>query len=203
MSPFFSLGTSSPALASVSFLLRSSMSLKRFIPIPCPFLPYCKVPCSRAVYTLRSLRATPYPAIQLLEDRLAVLVALLVITYLPKVLGRERPQTRADLLHSEFVVALYGELSIPEALLSVGEGDVEKLGVGAHDLLAHLLEGLLLLLSLLLEGLLLLGLLHPLLGRLLDGLLLLLCLPREVGPWGIEELHVGVDQLLSHLLGVL
>src|SRR5215208_5159991 len=175
MSPFFSLGTSSPALASVSFLLRSSMSLKRFIPIPCPFLPYCKVPCSRAVYTLRSLRATPYPAIQLLEDRLAVLVALLVITYLPKVLGRERPQTRADLLHSEFVVALYGELSVLEALLGVGEGDVEKLRVGAHDLLSDLLEGLLLLLG----------------------------LPRDVGAGGVEQPHVGVDQLLGHQLGVL
>ena len=35
-SPFFPLGTSSPALASVSFLLRSSMSLKRFMPIQVP-----------------------------------------------------------------------------------------------------------------------------------------------------------------------
>jgi hypothetical protein len=48
-----------------------------------------------------------------------------------------------------------------------------------------------------------LGLLHPLLGRLLDGLLLLLCLPREVGSGGIKELHVGVHQLLDHLLRVL
>src|SRR5215218_6820867 len=108
-----------------------------------------------------------------------------------------------------------GKLSVLEALLGVGEGDVEKLRVGAHNLLSHLLEGLLLLLSLLLEGLLLLlsllleglllllGLLHPLLGRLLEGLLLLLGLPREVGAWGVEKLHVGVDQLLGHLLGVL
>src|SRR5215218_9463682 len=74
-----------------------------------------------------------------------------------------------------------GKLSVLEALLGVGEGDVEKLGVGAHDLLSHLLEGLLLLLSLLLEGLLLLlGLLHPLLGRLLEGLLLLLGLLRHL-----------------------
>jgi hypothetical protein len=35
------------------------------------------------------LRATPYPAIQLLEDRLAVLVALLVIANLPKIFGGE------------------------------------------------------------------------------------------------------------------
>jgi hypothetical protein len=35
------------------------------------------------------LRATLYPAIQLLEDRLAVLVALLVIAHLPKIFGRE------------------------------------------------------------------------------------------------------------------
>ena len=33
-SPYFPSGTSSPALASVSFLLRSSMSLKRFMPVP-------------------------------------------------------------------------------------------------------------------------------------------------------------------------
>src|SRR5215217_7332961 len=97
-----------------------------------------------------------------------------------------------------------GKLSVLEALLGVGEGDVEKLGVGAHDLLSHLLEGLLLLLSLLLEGLLLLlGLLHPLLGGLLEGLLLLLGLPRDVGAGGVKQLHVGVDQLLGHLLGVL
>jgi hypothetical protein len=51
--------------------------------------------------------------------------------------------------------------------------------------------------------LLLLGLLHPLLGRLLEGLLLLLGLSREVGTRGVKELHVGVDQLLDHLLGVL
>jgi hypothetical protein len=67
-------------------------------------------------------------------------------------------------------VALDGELGLPYALLSVGDGDVPKLRVGAHDLLGHLLEGVLLLLNLLLESLpLLLGLLHPLLGRLLDG----------------------------------
>jgi hypothetical protein len=59
-------------------------------------------------------------------------------------------------------------------------------------------------LGLLLESLLLLlGLFHPLLGCLLDGLLLLLGLPRKEGTRGIKELHVGVDQLLGHLLGVL
>jgi hypothetical protein len=35
----------------------------------------------------RSLRATPYPTIQLLENRLSVLGALLVIANLPKVFG--------------------------------------------------------------------------------------------------------------------
>src|SRR5215203_252218 len=193
MSPFFSLGTSSPALASVSFLLRSSMSLKRFIPIPCPFLPYCKVPCSRAVYTLRSLRAAPYPAIQLREDRLSVLGALLVIANLPELFGGECIQTRVDILHGQLVVALDGEPGVPETLLGVGERDVQQLRIAAKHLLSHLLEGLLLLLSLLLEGLpLLLGLLHPLPGRLLEGLLLPLGLAREVGTRGIKELHVGV-----------
>jgi hypothetical protein len=59
-------------------------------------------------------------------------------------------------------------------------------------------------LGLLLEGLtLLLGLLHPLLDRLLEGLLLLFGLSREVGSGGVKQLHVGVHQLLGHLLGVL
>ena len=93
---------------------------------------------------------------------------------------------------------------LPKALIGIRDGDVEQLRIGAHDLLGHLLEGLLLLFSLLLEGLLLLlGLLQPLLGRLLDGLLLLLGLPREVGTRGVEQLHVGVHELLGHLLGKL
>src|SRR5215203_5041528 len=150
-----------------------------------------------------SLGAASYPAIQLLQDRLPVLVALLVVANLPELFGRERPKALVDLFHGQLVVALDRELSIPYALLGVGERDVEKLRIAAHDLLGHLLEGLLLLLSLLLEGLLLgLGLLHPLLGGLLDGLLLL-GLPREVGAGGVEKLHVGVHQLLGHLLGVL
>src|SRR5215212_5945387 len=111
---------------------------------------------------------------------------------------------RGDLLHGELVVAFDRELSLLETLLGVREGDVEQLRIGAHDLLGHLLEGLLLLLGLLLEGLpLLLGLLHPLLGRLLEGLLLLLGLTREIGTWSVQELHVGVHHLLDHLLGVL
>src|SRR5215212_9917216 len=68
-----------------------------------------------------------------------------------------------------------GELGRAQTLLGVREGDVEQLRIAAKHLLGHLLEGLLLPLSLLLEGLLLLvGLFHPLLGRLLGGLLLLL-----------------------------
>src|SRR5829696_6998518 len=151
-----------------------------------------------------SLGAASYPAIQLLQDRLPVLVALLVVANLPELFGRERPKALVDLFHGQLVVALDGELSIPKALLGVRERDVEKLRIAAHDLLGHLLEGLLLLLGLLLEGLLLgLGLLHPLLGRLLDRLLLLLGLSGEVGTGGVEQLHVGVHQLLGHLLGVL
>src|SRR5919206_310517 len=50
--------------------------------------------------------------------------------------------------------------------------------------------------------LLLLGLLHPLLGELLEGLLLLLGLPGGVGAGGTKQLHVGVHELLDHLLGV-
>src|SRR5215208_5447159 len=46
-------------------------------------------------------------------------------------------------------------------------------------------------------------LLHPLLSYLLEGLLLLFGLPSHVGPWSVQELHVGVHQLLHHLLGVL
>src|SRR5215212_3906858 len=87
--------------------------------------------------------------------------------------------------------------------LQVRVGDVEHLHVGVHRFLHHLLEGLLLLLGLLLEHLLLLlGLLHPLLGCLLEGLLLLLGLPGGVGAGGAKQLHVGVHQLLDHLLGV-
>ena len=149
-------------------------------------------------------KSHPYPAVQLLEDRLSVLGALLVVTHHPQVVGGEATDAPGDLLHGKFVVALDGELGVLKAFLGVGDGDVRKLRVGAHDLLGHLLEGLLLLLSLLLEGLLLLlGLLHPLLGRLLEGLLLLLGLPGEVGTRGIQELHVSVHQLLGHLLGVL
>jgi hypothetical protein len=63
---------------------------------------------------------------------------------------------------------------------------------------------LLLLFGLLLEILLLLlGLLHPLLDCLLEDVLLLFGLPEDVRTWGVEELHVGVHQLLHHLLGVL
>src|SRR5215211_1190921 len=152
----------------------------------------------------RSLRAAPYPAIQLLEDRLSVLGALLVIANLPELFGGKCIQTRGDLFHVQLVVALDGKPGLPNALLGVGDWDVEQLRIAAKHLLGHLLEGLLLLLGLLLEGLLLLlGLLHPLLCSLLEGLLLLLGLPREVGAGGVEKLHVGVDQLLGHLLGVL
>src|SRR3712207_725780 len=77
-SPFFPLGTSSPALGSVSFLLRSSMSLKRFMPVPLlSGLPSTPL-------NPRSLRACPYPAIELLQDRVAILVALLVVAYHPE-----------------------------------------------------------------------------------------------------------------------
>src|SRR5215218_4195775 len=111
---------------------------------------------------------------------------------------------RRDLFHAQFVVALDRELSVSKALLGVGERDVEQLRIAAKHLLSHLLEGLLLLFSLLLEGLpLLLGLLHPLLGRLLEALLLLLGLSTEVCTRSVKQLHVDVQQLLDHLLGVL
>src|SRR5215203_1994994 len=152
-------------------------------------LPLRVLPLGRAGRHLGG--GAPYSAVQLLQDSLSHLVALLVIAHLPELFGGERAKTRSDLFDGQLVVALDGELSLPYALLGVGDGDVPKLRVGAHDLLGHLLEGLLLLLSLLLEGLLLLGLLHPLLGGLLDGLLLLLGLPREVGAWGVKELHVS------------
>src|SRR5215210_2169245 len=110
---------------------------------------------------------------------------------------RATPYPAIYLLHGQLVVALDRELSVPKPLLGVREGDVEQLRIAAKHLLGHLLEGLLLLLSLLLEGLpLLLGLLHPLLGRLLEALLLLFGLPREVGAGGVKELHVRVHQLL-------
>src|SRR5918997_2412929 len=158
-----------------------------------------RVPCG----TGRS-GARPYPAVELLQNRVAVLVALLVVPDHPELLGGEAADLARDLVRVQVVVVLDREPRLPKALLGVGEGDVEELGVGAHDLLGHLLEGLLLLLCMLLERLaLLLGLLHPLLGRLLQGLLLLLGLPRQVGAWGVQELHVGVDQILGHLLGVL
>jgi hypothetical protein len=69
------------------------------------------------------------------------------------------------------------------------------LGLGLlHPLLGYLLEGLLLLL----------GQLHPAFGGLLEGLLgsllALLRLFRNVEGRGVEELHVGIDGLLHHLL---
>src|ERR671921_56009 len=70
-------------------------------------------------------------------------------------------------------------LSKAHPFLQVRVGDVEHLQVGVHRLLHHLLEGLLLLLSLLLVG-----------------------LPGGVGAGGTKQLHVGVHQLLDHLLGV-
>src|SRR5215203_5805570 len=88
----------------------------------------------------RSLGATPYPAIQLLENGISVLVALLVIANLPKLFGGERAKTRGDLFHVQLVVALDGELGVLEALLGVGDGDVEKLRIAAKHLLGHLLE---------------------------------------------------------------
>src|ERR687889_2556430 len=95
-------------------------------------------------------------------------------------------------------------LSKAHPFLQVRVGDVEHLHVGVHRFLHHLLEGLLLLLGLLLKHLLLLlGLLHPLLGCLLEGLLLLFGLLGSVRTWGAEQLHVGVHQLLHHLLGIL
>src|SRR5215212_987204 len=158
----------------------------------------------RLPVSLKSLRAAPYLAVELLQDRVAVLVALLVIAHHPKLFCGEAAKTTGDLLHSQLVIALDGELGGAQPFLGVREWDVEKLRDRAQHFLGHLLEGLLLLLGLLLERLpLLLGLLHPLLGRLLEGLLLLLGLRGEVGPRGVKELHVGVHHLLNHLLGVL
>src|ERR687893_683061 len=148
--------------------------------------------------------ARPYPAVELLQDRVAVLVALLVVTDHPELFGGEAGDLTRDLVDVQAVVVVDREPRLPQALLGVGEGDVEELGIGAHDLLGHLLEGLLLLLGLLLEGLpLLLGLLHPLLGRLLQGLLLLLGLAGDVRTRGVQELHVGLHHLLGHLLACL
>src|SRR3712207_5680051 len=149
------------------------------------------------------LRAAPDLAVQLFQNRVAVLGALLVVAHHPELLDGEYAQATGDLLHGELVVARDGEPGGPQTLLSVGERDVEQLSVTTQHLLGHLLERLLLLLGLLLEGLLLLlGLLHPLLGRLLEGLLLL-GLRGEVGTRGVQELHVSVHHLLDHLLGVL
>ena len=103
-----------------------------------------------------------------------------MLTHHPQILNREATNAPRNLLHSEVIVALDGEPSGLQALLGIGEGDVEQLRVAAEHFLGHLLEGVLLLLSLLLEGLLLLlELLHPLLGSLLESLLLL-GLPRYV-----------------------
>ncbi len=104
-----------------------------------------------------------------------------------------------------FLWASWGVLlSKPHPFLQVRVWEVEHLQVGVHRLLDQLLERLLLLLGLLLEYLLLLlGLLHPLLDRLLEALLLLFGLPRGVRTRGAEELHIGIHQLLHHLLVVL
>src|SRR5215203_815687 len=47
----------------------------------------------------RPLRGAPYPAIQLLQDGVAVLGALLVIANLPELFGGECIQTPRDLFH--------------------------------------------------------------------------------------------------------
>ena len=49
--------------------------------------------------SLRSLRAASYPAIQLFEDRVAILVALLVVAHHPEFFCREPTKASGDLVH--------------------------------------------------------------------------------------------------------
>src|ERR671916_83544 len=135
-----------------------------------------RVPCG----TGRS-GARPDPAVELLQNRLAVLVALLVVADHPELLGGEAGDLTGDLVGVQAVVVLDREPRLPQALLGVGEGDVEELGVGAHDLLGHLLACLLLALYLFGERLQ-----HPepmlpgLLRRLLHRVHALLCHIRSL-----------------------
>src|SRR5829696_3040375 len=106
-----------------------------------------------ALSSFGRLRAAPYPAIELLKDRLSVLVSLLVVAHYPELVCGEVAKTTGDLLHGQLVVALDREPGSSHPFLSIGDRDAQELRVGAQHFLGHLLEGLLLLLSLLLEGL--------------------------------------------------
>src|SRR3712207_7860293 len=71
----------------------------------------------------RSSSACSYPAIELFQNRVAVLVALLVVAHDPELFCREAAETPGDLLHGQLVVAFDGELGGPQSLLGVRERD--------------------------------------------------------------------------------
>jgi len=50
----------------------------------------------------------PFPAIELPQDLVAVLVALLMVAHHPKILNGEAAEMAGDLLHGQLVVALMG-----------------------------------------------------------------------------------------------
>src|ERR687894_565578 len=91
------------------------------------------------------LLGSPYLAIHLLEERLAPLVALLVIAHQLQLLYRETLEALGDLIHVHIVVALYGEyarLCRPLGALDGGtRGGACRPGRGTQQACGRLREG--------------------------------------------------------------
>src|SRR5215212_11738209 len=68
------------------------------------------------------LLGSPYLAIHLLKERLAPLVALLVIAHQLQLLYRETVEALGDLIHVHIVVALYREYGRLRRLLGALDG---------------------------------------------------------------------------------
>src|SRR5215212_960486 len=91
------------------------------------------------------LLGSPYLAIHLLKERLAPLVALLVIAHQLQLLYRETVEALGDLIHVHIVVALYreyGRLRRPLSALDGGtRSGADRPGRGAQQVRGRLREG--------------------------------------------------------------
>src|SRR5829696_5054447 len=124
------------------------------------------------------LLASPYLAIHLLEERLAPLVALLVIAHQLQLLYRETVEALGDLIYVHIVVALYREYGRLRRLLGALDGGThsgaDRPGRGAQQARGRLREGA-----------------HPLPGAPCG----LLGARPVAGEGVVEELRVGLDGL--------
>src|SRR5215212_6475985 len=91
------------------------------------------------------LLGSPYLAIHLLKERLALLVALLVIAHQLQLIYRETVEALGDLIHVHIVVALYreyGRLRRPLSALDGGtRSGADRPGRGAQQARGRLREG--------------------------------------------------------------